>query len=297
MTVGILMTVFLASCVLFWGHGFEPFERTMKIGICSNMQASLPDGTGMERLEQYTRSRFDYVELPLAQVMALSREDYAVKREQLQKSHISCYACNNFFPSSIRLTGEGVDSGSMNDYAWNALSCAAELGAGIVVFGSSGARNIPPGFPADAAFDQLVEELRVWAGMAGKLRLTIAIEPLNRMESNIINTLAEAESLRKIVNCENVKCLLDIYHFLVGNEHEDSILAAGGNICHVHCAAALRRALLVRSDDPGVIRVLRALHQCGYDLGVSLEGREDGLPGALERSRIMFEHLWSCYAA
>ena len=49
----------------------------MRIGCCSNMNASLPDGTGREFIERIKEVGFDYVELPLAQVGALSDKDFS----------------------------------------------------------------------------------------------------------------------------------------------------------------------------------------------------------------------------
>ena len=43
----------------------------MRIGVCANMNATGSDGVGLEWLEQYRRLGFDYVELPVAQLLAL----------------------------------------------------------------------------------------------------------------------------------------------------------------------------------------------------------------------------------
>ena len=73
----------------------------MRIGCCSNMNASLPDGTGREFIERIKEVGFDYVELPLAQVSALSDKDFSSLVSQVENADIPVEACNNCFPILI----------------------------------------------------------------------------------------------------------------------------------------------------------------------------------------------------
>ena len=52
---------------------------------------------------------------------------------------------------------------------------AARVGASVVIFGSSGVRNVPAGFPLDAAWDQLRTLLTALASIATHHGITIAI--------------------------------------------------------------------------------------------------------------------------
>jgi sugar phosphate isomerase/epimerase len=66
------------------------------------------------------------------------------------------------------------------------------LGVRLIVFGSSGARQVPEGFSKKEAFEQLVDFGKRTGPEARARDITIAIEPQRREESNIINNTAEA---------------------------------------------------------------------------------------------------------
>ena len=65
------------------------------------------------------------------------------------------------------------------------------IGAKVVVFGSGKARLVPDDFARADAEAQLVDFLQLVAEETAEHDLTLAIEPLNRRESNILNSVAE----------------------------------------------------------------------------------------------------------
>lgn len=121
-------------------------------------------------------------------------------------------------------------------YARRALARAARLGARIIVFGSSAAKNVPEGFPHEAAWQQIVALLRQLGPVAAGHDLVIVIEPLNRLESNIVNLAAEGLRLVAEVNHPNVQLLIDFYHLMMEREDPDIIVRAGPAIRHLHFA-------------------------------------------------------------
>ena len=81
----------------------------MRIGYCTNLIATQRDGTGSEWIEKGKECGFDYVELPLAQMMDLNDREFSSLKERVDSSSLKCEVCNNFFPGRIRLTGDAVD--------------------------------------------------------------------------------------------------------------------------------------------------------------------------------------------
>ena len=77
----------------------------MKIGFCANMNASFSDGIGQETFHAFKKAGYDYVELPLAQVMQLPDIGFSKLIKKTEIFDEGCYACNNFFPPDIKLTG------------------------------------------------------------------------------------------------------------------------------------------------------------------------------------------------
>jgi len=214
---------------------------------------------------------FDYVELPLAQMMALSDADFRDAVLTPAKDHALCVAaCNNFAPASLRLTGQEARLNEAAEYAKRALDRAAALGAGKVVFGSAGARNIPPYFSREDAEGQLAQFLFFLGEEAAARGIRIAIEPLNRLESNIVNSLREGVALALRAAHPAVGTLADSFHFNLGNEDWSYLQEQAASLTHVHLARTLGRTL-PEGPDEGVDAFLQALKMGGYDGTMSLE--------------------------
>lgn len=210
----------------------------MRIGCCGSMVSPSADRIGIDVVETMASLGFDYVELSLADLTALPQDTFEDLARRLERSGIPCEACNNFFPRQIRLTGDAADPVAAVAYARQALARAARLGARIIVFGSSAAKNVPEGFCHDVAWQQIVALLRQLGPVAAGHGLVIVIEPINRQESNIVNFAAEGLRLAAEVDHPNVQLLIDFYHLMTEREDADIILRAGSAIRHLHFAEA-----------------------------------------------------------
>lgn len=207
----------------------------MRFGCCGSLLATQPDKTGIEFIEYCKACGYDYMELPLAEMMALDQDAFDCLKERVKNSGLDCEVSNNFYPSSIRLTGPDADMETITDYTGRALARARELGVQIVVFGSGGAKRVPEGFDHEQAFDQLVEITKMIAQTAEANEITIALEPMRMPDCNIINSFREAVRLAQAVNHDRIRVLLDYYHFLCQHEPYQNLLEDGKQyLAHVH---------------------------------------------------------------
>jgi len=116
--------------------------------------------------------------------------------------------------------------------------------------------------------DLLVESLRECARCDPKVRL--ALEPLNRRESRLLNTVADALKVAHRVGQENLGLLLDTFHANIEEpDIGDAARVAGDRLFHVHLADSNRWT-------PGHGRldfrpVWDALRDVGYDGSLVLE--------------------------
>ena len=124
----------------------------------------------------------------------------------------------------------------LDNYLATATERASELNGEIIVFGSGGARHVPDGFSRKRAHDQILEFLETAANYAREHGLVIAIEPLNRSETNVINSIAEAVQFADELRRPEVQVLVDFYHQMLEGEGFDEIVHAGERIAHVHVA-------------------------------------------------------------
>ncbi len=242
----------------------------MKIGICTNMLGTAADPMGVRLLESVEAAGFDYVELPAFLIAALGAGDFDALANRVRKLRIPCLASNSMCPPSLRLTGPDVSEKAVDDFLDLLFPRLKALGAKAVVFGSAGAKNVPEGFPMDRAFAQLVAMLSKAADRARDNGLRVAIEALNRGESNITLSLAEGAELMRAVDRPEVRMLVDYYHHAIEEEPEEAIVALGNNIIHTHFAEPKGRVLPFRQKEK-YKTFFRSLRAAGYDGGVSLE--------------------------
>jgi sugar phosphate isomerase/epimerase len=222
--------------------------------------------------------------------MSLSDGQFSAAGRQLDDAGLSCEACNFFFPSTIRLTGEAADHGKAISYVRESFERLSVLKTEIVVFGSSGARNVPDGFSQEKAWRQLAELLGKIGDLADEYGITIAIEPLNRRESNIINTLKAGASLAREVSHERVRLLADYYHWRLEDESPDIITEASGIIVHTHFAETEGRRF-PRQNEESYRAFFRSLAAAGYDARMSVEAGTDHLRRDAETTLKLFREL------
>ena len=176
---------------------------------------------------------------------------------------------NSFIPADLKVTGPDVNKVRLDNYLAAATERASELNGEIIVFGSGGARHVPDGFSRKRAHDQILEFLETAANYAREHGLVIAIEPLNRSETNVINSIAEAVLFADELRRPEVQVLVDFYHQMLEGEEFDEIVHAGERIAHVHVADTDR--LYPGSGKYDYQLFARSLADAGYNKRVSVE--------------------------
>jgi D-psicose/D-tagatose/L-ribulose 3-epimerase len=248
----------------------------MRLGCCGSMiSPAYPIGIGV--IDDMARMGFDYIELSLAAVAALPEADFAALARRVAQSGIPCEACNNFFPPRVRLTGPEARLATALEYATGAMDRAARLGVQIIVFGSSGAKNVPAGFDMGAAWRQIADLLQALGPLAQARGITIAIEPLNRQESNIVNLAAEGLKLARQVNHPHIQLLIDYYHLMMEHEPPEIVTRAGDAVRHLHFARIEGRSF-PRDADDSMRLFFQLLRLAGYRGRCSVEAYTQNFP-------------------
>ncbi len=264
----------------------------MRLGCCGSMISPSADPVGIEGIEVMAEIGFDYIELSLSDLASLSAPAFGELARRIERSGLRCEACNNFFPRRIRLTGAEARLDKALDYACHALDRAARLGAQIIVFGSSGAKNVPEGFPVAAAWGQIVELLQRLGPMAAERACIIAIEPINRQESNIVNLAAAGLRLACEVDHPNIQLLVDFYHLRMESEDPDIILEAGPAVRHIHFAQVEQRAFPGRWE-PAYAEFFGNLRRIQYAGRCSIEAYTHDFPADARRALKVLRKLAS----
>ncbi len=87
----------------------------------------------------------------------------------------------------------------------------------------------PPRTPAEDR-EVLVEGLAELGGVAGELGVALLLEPLNRYEDHMVNTVAQAAALIADAGARGLGILADTYHM---NIEEDDLCASLGSVVPV----------------------------------------------------------------
>ena len=129
---------------------------------------------------------------------------------------------------------------------------------------------VKPGVDSGQAMDWLVEALCECSEAARPHGIRLALEPINRYETTLINTVAQGMELIERVGADNFGLLLDTFHMNIEEPViEDSIRQCGDRIFHFHVADSNRW-------HPGAGHldfksILNTLHSTGYRGWVSGE--------------------------
>jgi D-psicose/D-tagatose/L-ribulose 3-epimerase len=264
----------------------------IRFGCCGGMIANSTDPVGVEIVESLAEIGYDYIELSLSDLAALSEPAFAGVVERVKRSGIRCETCNNFVPRRIRLTGIHARRDEALAYAAEAMDRAARLGVDTIVFGSAGAKNVPLGFPVDAAWKQIVALLRDLGPMAAQRGITIALEPINRLEANIVTLAAEGLRLAREVDHPNVRLLIDYYHLAMEKEDPAIMIEAGPAIRHLHFARLDGRGF-PDLEEEAYRDFFGCLRRIGYSRRCSIEAFTTDFPADARRALSLMKQLAS----
>lgn len=234
----------------------------MQIGCCCSL----------DQAEAAHAAGFDYLECTLVSLLPEADEaTFASIFARYQAAPLPVRACNVFLPGELKVVGPQVDGQRLRRYVETALARAQQIGIRLAVFGSGTARMVPDGFAREQAQAQLVDFLQGVAEVAAATNITIAIEPLNRKESNLLNSVGEAVALAQRVDRPSIRVLADFYHMDEEGEPLSEISRYGAWLAHIHVADSGR--LAPGTGTYAYKQFVAELHAAGYDGDVSVECR------------------------
>ena len=251
----------------------------MKIGFCAKL----------DRINEVAAAGYDYIEPPVSAAAAWSEEEFEKYLEIVKNAPIPVLSFNVLFPGEIALFAPDADE-RITAYLHGAFDRVRKLGGRTVVFGSGRSRKRPDGLPYGEAFRRLVEVTRLIGDIAGQYGITIVIEPLNRGETNMINSVAEGACLAAMADHPQVKLLADYYHIAVEHQPPEDLSRVGG-IAHCHIASSEGRRAPQKAEE-GFKTLFAAMKQTGYDGLISVEGGADDLSREGPVSVRLLKTLW-----
>jgi D-psicose/D-tagatose/L-ribulose 3-epimerase len=158
--------------------------------------------------------------------------------EALQSSGLRPVACGAFGPSRDLTHEDPRYRRESLAYIRDVLKLCEKWGAKIFagpMYSAVGKRRQVTADQKRREWDLAVSGIREAGLMAADHGVTLAIEPLNRFETDLVNTAAQVVRMVDEVAHPSVKVHLDTFHMMIEeNSLLDAIILAGPRLAHVH---------------------------------------------------------------
>jgi sugar phosphate isomerase/epimerase len=141
------------------------------------------------------------------------------------------------------------------------IEFGARFGAPAIIGSMQGSTE--QGIEKRQGLEWLIGSLDELGKRAGDNGVDLIFEPLNRYETDMVNTLADGIELIKSLQCKNVVLLADLFHMNIEEVSiADAIRSAGDYIGHVHFVDSNRRPAGMGHID--LVEVATAMSDIGF---------------------------------
>ncbi len=178
---------------------------------------------------------FDVIELPIEQP---GDWDPGRAADLLQGLGLTATTCAVMPDSRDLVRDDTAVVALTQDYLRTCVDTAARVGASVVagpIYSSVGRTWLMDGAERSRTVERLVEALRPVVDHAARRRVRLAIEPLNRFETYLVNTAEQCERLVNEIGERNVGFHLDSFHMNIEEKNSyEAIKRAGSRLYHFH---------------------------------------------------------------
>ena len=194
-----------------------------------------------ELFPKIAKMGFDVVEIAVEDTSLI---DINEVKKGLQRFNLKAIICGAF-GSARDLTNEDTAiHKNCFSYIESCLDFCVELGTGFFggpMYSAVGKARMVSPEQRKAEWELAVKNLRLVCNMAAARGLQIALEPLNRFESDLINTAEDALRLINDINHPAAQIMLDGFHMNIEERDiEKAIIAAGDKLIHLQVSENYR---------------------------------------------------------
>src|SRR5262245_12509931 len=213
----------------------------MRIGINTFLFTSPFTNQSTKLFGQFKKWGFESVEIP---VEDLSHIDPAHVKRELKKHGLVCGSVCACMGPDRDLRGTPQQQRTGIQYMMGlidqmvVLDCPSLIGP---VYSAVGRADAVPPAEYKRQWKTVVKNLKTLCNYAEKQRKQVCLEPLNRFETDFINTCDQGLKMLKDVGSPALKLHLDTFHMNIEEKHQaDSIRKAGRRLGHFHACGSDR---------------------------------------------------------
>ncbi|MEI9864610.1 MAG: sugar phosphate isomerase/epimerase family protein [Limisphaerales bacterium] len=194
-------------------------------------------------------------------------------RAQLDRHGLICTSVCACFPPGRDLRGTKTQQRTTIVYMKELVNIADVLGTNIIMgplYSATGRAEAIPVMEYKHQWRMVRGHLKTICDHAEARGKLICLEPLNRFETDFLNTVEQGLQMIREVKSPALKLLLDTFHMNIEEKDPaEAIRRAGKHIGHFHASASDRGT--PGNDHVDWSRVAQALKDIGYDGAVVIE--------------------------
>lgn len=217
---------------------------------------------------------FDAVEITAALHLPVSSTPQYRREAKgwIHDAGLECSGLHYIFDGSVKLaTSDRELNAKCAEYLYKVVDVAAELDAKTVIVGSGGAtRHLDDEMNRVEVTRCMADVIRKAGEYAANKDVCLAMEAINRYETNFLNTMKEATEFVQLVSHPHVRTMADTYHMNIEESNpEEAVRTYGYALQNLHLADSNRHAPGTGHIDFKAIA--EALKEAGFNKYCSFE--------------------------
>ncbi len=194
-------------------------------------------------LEKVRSLGYEYIDLSMLDSSSIDQDELA---KRIDRARLKTYAIStgqSYINDGLSLYASDMDKRSRAiERIKGHIDLAVKLGSRVIIGGVRG-KIEATGVDFQKVRDAGEKALRSCTEYAHSRNVTLLIEPLNRYETNVVNTLQEGIELIDKLGSENLKLLPDTFHMNIEESSLfDNLNDAAAYIDYIHFADSNRLA-------------------------------------------------------
>jgi D-psicose/D-tagatose/L-ribulose 3-epimerase len=207
----------------------------MKIGASTFIWVSPFSNKTLDLVEKTREMGFDILEICVEDPKTIDAKSILGR---LEKNGLETTICGAFGPDRDASSEDATIRDQAVSYINTCADIAQQLNSRVVagpMYSAVGKTRLLSPSEKEQQWQWAIDSLRKAGDYAGERNVQLALEPLNRFETDFINTAEQGLELVDCIGNSNIGLLLDTFHMNV--EEKDSgeaIRKAGARIFHFH---------------------------------------------------------------
>lgn len=213
----------------------------IRFGVSTWLWTSPFNAASVQLFSKIKELGFDTVEIPIEDPQLIEVDKI---KEALIENGLQAVICGAFGTSRDLTHDDPAYHKNSFDYIISCFKICNQLGAAFLagpMYSAVGKARLVSKEQRKIEWERAVVNLRKVCLIAHDMGLSIALEPLNRFESDLINTAEDVMKLIAEIDHPSAKVLLDAFHMNIEEpDIEKAILLAGEKLAHVQVSENYR---------------------------------------------------------